>query len=385
MPWNETDRMDERSKFVVAYCSGQYEMSELCSSFKISRPTGYKWLARYSQHGPPGLQDRSRAAHSCPHRMSEELSQWLLGERRAHPRWGARKLLTRHKRMFPYRVRPSRSAVAALLKRAGLIQPRRRRKRDVGRGAPVVRVYQPNDLWTIDFKGQFRMGNHRYCYPLTLMDYSARYLLGCHGQHEISTASVHMLMQRQFREHGLPRIIHSDNGTPFASNGIAGLSRLSVSWLKLGIQVHRSRPGHPQDNGAHERMHRTLKAETTRPPARHLSAQQHRFDAFRTEYNVERPHESLNDRSPAELYRRSARSYPQRIEPVHYPNHFEVRCVATNGTVRWHRHFLFIGMALVGECLGIEEIDDGIWSIHFTHHLLGRFDERTMKIINVPV
>jgi putative transposase len=385
MPFNETNRMDERCRFALAYLSGQYEMSELCSSYGISRPTGYKWVGRYLQGGPLGLQERSRAPHSCPHRMSEEVAQWFLAARRKHPRWGPRKLLKRFKDSFPRRTSPSRSAVAALLKRAGLSQPRRRRSRKGVLGRRAVRVYQPNELWTIDFKGHFRTTDHRWCYPLTLMDYASRYLVGCQAYLQIDTGGVQRAMQRLFHEYGLPEAIHSDNGAPFASTGIAGLSHLSVQWLKLGIRLHRSRPGCPQDNGAHERMHRTLKAETARPPAGNLRAQQRRFARFRAEYNHERPHEALADQSPAKLFRPSPRQYPSKLPEPQYPGHFEVRRVAENGCIKWNGKFVFIGAALRAEWLGLEEIDNGLWSIRFMEHLLARFDARTMALIDVPV
>lgn len=385
MPWNESTRMDERCRFVVTYLSGHFTMSQLCQSFRISRPTGYKWVGRYGEHGPAGLVDHSRAPHRCPHRMSDEVAQWLLCERRAHPQWGPRKLLVRYRRAFPYRTRPSRTAVAALLRRAGLSQARKRRRPTSRYGTGVVRVYHPNELWTIDFKGQFRTGDHRWCYPLTVMDAASRYLLACQGQYAPRAAPVREHLERVFREHGLPRAMHCDNGTPFASVGIGGLSRLSVQWLKLGIRLQRSRAGCPQDNGAHERMHRTLKAQATRPPAAHLRAQQRRFEQFRAEYNHERPHEALADRTPAQLYRPSTRRYPSRLEPPHYPGHFELRRVSDTGCLKWQGEFLFVGRALSGELLGLEEIDDGLWSVHFAHQLLARFNARTRKLIGVPV
>jgi len=217
------------------------------------------------------------------------------------------------------------------------------------------------------------------------MDQASRYLLGCEGQWAISTLSVDRRMKRLFHEYGVPEAIHSDNGAPFASTGIAGLSWLSVQWLKLGIRVLRSRPGCPQDNGAHERMHRTLKAQTARPPAANLRAQQRRFERFRAEYNHERPHEALDDRTPVQLYRLSTRPFPTRMPTPEYPGHFEVRRVADNGCIKWTGHSVFIGAALSGEWLGLEEIDDGLWSICFMRHLLARFDARTRKLIDVPV
>lgn len=384
MPWMETDAMDQRCRFVMAYRSGQFDMAELCRIYQVSRPTGYKWVQRHSQAGLVGLQERSRAAHHCPHRMSEAVAQWLLSERRAHPHWGPRKLLRRYQNAHEQPA-PSRSAIADLLRRHGLSQPPRRRALRSQGGGRVKPPCAANDLWTIDFKGHFRTADHRWCYPLTVMDGASRYLLECHGEPRIHGVQVQHRMRRLFQQYGLPCVIHSDNGAPFAGTGLTGLSRLSVSWLKLGIQLHRSRPGCPQDNGAHERMHRTLKAQTTRPAAANLSQQQRRFGHFRREYNDERPHEALNDQTPGQLYQPSPRPYPQRLDPAHYPGHCEVRRVRTDGTIKWRGHLLFVSSALCAEHLGLEEVDEGIWSLWFMTHLLGRIDVRTMKITYVPV
>jgi putative transposase len=385
MPWNETTVMDERYRFVTTYLSGHYTLTELCARYEISRPTGRKWVQRFKGSGMTGLQDRSRAPHECPHRMSAHASQWLLQERRTHPLWGPRKLLRRYQKAFPVRVAPSRTALAGLLKKAGLSAPRTARKRPTHGTYRRLKVYRAHDLWTIDFKGQFRTGDRRYCYPLTVMEHASRYLLSCHGQYSTEGAPVLSIMQRLFEEHGMPAAIHSDNGSPFCSTGVCQLSRLSVYWLKLGIQLQRSRPGCPQDNGAHERMHRTLKAATTRPPAQTLRTQQQRFDHFRHEYNFERPHETLNDRTPAEFYQLSPRPYPSPLPSPTYPGHFEVRRVAVSGCIKWRGRVLFIGAAFATELLGLEEIQDGIWSICFAQHLLARFDERTRKLIDLPL
>lgn len=385
MPWQETDAMDQRCRFVVTYLSGQFEMSELCRRYGISRPTGYKWVERYRDEGAAGLQERSRAAHRCPHRMSAEAARWILAERRAHPHWGPRKLLRRYRIKCSPRAAPSRSAIAQLLRRHGLSQPRKRRRARPQGGARVVRVHQPNALWTIDFKGQFRLGDHRWCYPLTVMDSASRFLLDCDAQPRISGELVRQRMQRLFQHYGLPHAIHSDNGPPFAATSLTGLSQLSVYWLKLGIALHRSRPGCPQDNGAHERMHRTLKAETARPACAHLRAQQSRFRRFQAEYNQQRPHEALNDHTPSQLYRPSLRPYPKRLDPPHYPGHFQVRNVRTDGSIKWGGQLLFVSSALCAERVGLEEIDDGLWSLWFMNHLLGRIEMRTMKIIHLQV
>jgi putative transposase len=385
MPWNETDTMDQRSKFVMAYLTDRFEMAELCRLYGISRPTGYKWIERHRAEGVAGLKERSRAAHHCPHRMSPEVAQWLLAERRAHPQWGPRKLVRRYLNAH-LRAGPSRSAVADLLRRHGLSQPPpRRRVRGPAGGRCVGVVESANEVWTIDFKGQFRTGDGRWCYPLTVMDSASRYLLGCHGEPRIAGSLVEPRMRRLFQHYGLPDAIHSDNGVPFAGPGRMGLSPLSVSWLKLGIELRRSRPGCPQDNAAHERMHRTLKAATTRPAAANLCVQQRRFHRFRTEYNQERPHEALQDRTPSQLYACSPRSYSARLQIPQYPAHFEVRRVRTDGSIRWRGGLMFITMTLCSELIALEEVADGLWSVWFMAHLLGRIDLRTMKITYVPV
>ena len=386
MPWLETDTMDQRCKFVISYLSGQFEMTELCRSYGISRPTGYKWVERYRQQGALGLQERSRAPTRCPHRMSEQAAQWLLAERRAHPSWGPRKLLRRYQDTHASSTAPSRSAIAALLQRQGLSEPRRARRRYTrSKGRQVIVPSTPNALWSIDYKGEFLTADHLWCYPLTLRDCASRYLLECQGHLRISGSAVQRSTQCVFKEYGLPDAIHSDNGSPFAGTGLSGLSRLSVYWLKLGIHLQRSRPACPQDNGAHERMHRTLKAETTRPVAANLRAQQRRFDRFRHEFNHDRPHEALNDDVPAQHYRSSLRAYPARLELPDYPGHFHVRSVRTDGSIKWMGRMFFLSTALCGEHVGLEEIDEGIWSICFMTHLLGRFDVRSMKIIHLPV
>lgn len=384
MAWNETDAMDQRCKFVLAYSTGRFEMAELCRLYGVSRPTGYKWVERHRTEGMAGLKERSRAARHCPHRMPQEVAQWLLAERRAHPQWGPRKLLRRYRNTH-LQPGPSRSAVADLLRRQGLSKPRRRRPVRSRGGRRVGLIEVPNEVWTIDFKGQFRMGDARWCYPLTVMDSASRYLLGCDGEPRILGSQVQQRMDRLFKHYGLPRAIHSDNGAPFAGTGLTGLSRLSVSWLKLGIELRRSRPGCPQDNGAHERMHRTLKAETARPPAANLRAQQRRFQHFRREYNEERPHQALQDRTPSQLYACSARSYPARVPKPEYPAHCAVRRVRTDGSIKWQGGLLFVSTALCSELVALEEVDDGLWSVWFMAHLLGRIDLRTKKITYVPV
>lgn len=386
MPWNECTRMDERRRFIEAYLSGAFGMGELCRAAGISRPTGYLWVERHRQQGEAGLSDRSHAPHHCPHRTPREVTEALLVLREQHPTWGPRKLLVVAQRRLPQQPWPSRSAVAALLRREGLVRARRRAvPMPAGPGQSARTPAAPNALWTIDFKGEFRTGDHQYCYPLTVVDLASRYLLACQGQHGPLGAPVTACTEALFHRHGLPEAIHSDGGAPFAGVGLGRYSRVSLRWLKLGIRLERSRRACPQDNASHERMHRTLKAQTTRPPAANLSAQQRRFNHFRHEFNHERPHEALGDRTPAEFYRPSNRPHPGRLPEVVYPGHFEVRRVMHTGEFKWRNRALFLGSVFAGETIGLVEVEDGLWSVYFAQHLLARLDEQVGQLIEAPV
>ncbi len=380
MPWSKTTPMTERARFIADLESKLYTMTELCERYGISRKTGYKWAERFVAEGLRGLEDRSRAPKSCPHQSEAHVVEALVAARHKHPRWGPRKLLKILSKRHPEWSWPAASTAGQILKRHGLVSARRRRKPPQPGRRPHLEVTSPNDLWTCDFKGQFRTGDRRYCYPLTIADHLSRYLLGCQGQLSTATAGARSLFERVFRENGLPKAMLSDNGGPFSSPALGGLSRLSVWWIKLGIQPLRIERGKPQQNGAHERMHRTLKAETTRPPAANLAEQQISFDAFRKQFNEERPHEALDQRPPAEFYAPSPRSYPDPLPQVAYPGHFEVRKVRRNGMIKWQGSDLFLSEVLAGESVGLEEVDDGIWSLHFSAQLLARFDERNRKL-----
>lgn len=377
MPWEEMTRMQRRVQFVGAFDSCQYSMTELCERYGISRKTGYKWADRYEKQGVEGLKDRSRAPQSCPHATSEEVSEKLLELRRSHPTWGARKLLAWLGKREPEVIWPAASTVSGILKRHGLVQERGRSRRSwPPLGSPSVQAAAPNQVWSCDFKGQFRTGDGRLCYPLTVADGFSRFLLAVQGLDSVAGSQAWPVFERLFRQYGLPEAIRSDNGSPFASaSAVARLSHLSVQWVKLGIRLERIEPGHPEQNGKHERMHRTLKQETARPPAASRSAQQERFDQFRSLYNEQRPHEALGQQTPAEFYRPSLRPYPSQIEEPDYPGHFEVRWVRPNGGIKWQGQFLFLSQALSGERVGLEETADGVWTIYFRTLLLARFDE----------
>jgi putative transposase len=382
MPWQEMSPMTQRLQFITDHQRGLYSMAELCARNDISRKTGYKWLARYAVEGPPGLIERSHAPHVCPHRIADELATLLLGVRDTHPTWGPKKLVhylaRRHREV---RVWPAGSTVADLLKRRGRVRPRRRRPSPpVHPGTVPIHTTAPNDLWTADFKGQFLTGNGIYCYPLTIADQETRYLLRVHGLLNTRSKSALPVFERAFREYGLPLAIRTDNGVPFASTGLHGLTRLNIWWLRLGIQHQRIRPASPQENAAHERMHRTLKNETTRPPKADLAQQQRRFNEFRREYNEERPHEALAGDPPAAHYESSPRPYPNTLPPLEYPGHLLVKHVTSVGTIRFKYNLLVLGRALSGQHVGLEETDDGIWSVYLGQMLLGKLDEATMKV-----
>lgn len=380
MPWLRVTPMTARLAFVEDCQRGLESMSALCAQYGISRRVGYKWLARYAAAGEAGLVDQRRVAKTCPHRLDPALAAALLDCRRSHPTWGPLKLLAYLQRRQPRTPWPAPSTVGVLLKAHGMIAPRRRRASPGHPGRPQTPMDAPNAVWTVDFKGQFRTGDGRYCYPLTVVDGYSRYLLACHGLLSPETAGVFPVFTRLFREHGLPQRIRSDNGVPFATSALGRLSALSVWWLKLGITPELIEPAAPQQNGRHERMHKTLKAETTRPPAATLAAQQRRFTAYRQHYNTERPHAALGQTPPAEHYAPSVRALPSRVDAPSYPGHWERRLVSTNGGMMWGNRRVNVSHVLAGETIGLDEIDDGIWRVYFAHLLLGCFDEREGRI-----
>ena len=382
MPWLETDPVEQREAFVRDVYLGVFAVTELCGRYGISRKTGYKWRARFEAGGRLALRDRSRAPQHCPHRIPPETAALICAARRAHPTWGPRMLLDWLARRQPDFVRPAISTAGDLLARRGLVKRRRRRRRYAHPGVVPPLTTQPNDLWTTDFKGHFRTRDGRYCYPLTVADQHTRYLLACHALPSTKGVGVRPIFERLFREHGLPRAIRTDNGVPFATAGLHGLSQLNVWWLRLGIQHQRIWPAHPEQNGAHERMHRTLKYDATRPPRAHRAAQHRAFHAFRRLYNEERPHQALGGCPPATLYRPSPRPYPHCLPPIEYPGHFIVKRVTDAGSIFFprQRKLLFLAKALKQHPVGLEEIADGVWAIHFAHVRLGHVDERDYRI-----
>lgn len=381
MPWNETCVMDERVQFIAAWKSGEWDHSALCERFGISRKTGYKWISRYQLEGVKGLQDRSREPHHHPHALGHEMVRYLLSLKHRFPRWGPRKIRDWLLWNRPGRRWPAASTIGAVYDRHGLVKPRQRRVRSVPRGEPLGPCEGPNDVWATDFKGHFRLGCGAWCYPLTLSDNDSRLLLLCQGLVAPTEALVWPCFRRAFEAYGLPWAIRHDSGSPFASVALGGLTRLSVWWLKLGIRVERIAPGRPDQNGRHERMHRTLKEETASPPKANRSAQQRAFNRFRAEYNTERPHESLDGVPPLARYERSPRPYPRRVPQVEYGDGFVVRRVRSNGQIKWRGGRIFVSEALRGEPVGLVPCDNECWQLYFSHLLLGIMDERVGRII----
>ena len=385
MPWKECSVTEERLRFVARLLDGE-GMSEVCRDFGISRKTGYKIFNRYKDQGLEALTDRSRRPVRYANQLPDQVERLIVDLKRDKPHWGARKIRELLVRKLAGDVRlPARSTVHAVLDRHGLVN-RARIRRNRANGTPLSAGANPNDLWCADFKGEFKLGNGRYCYPLTVSDHAARYLLLCEAFESTREAPVIAAFQRLFRDRGLPVAIRSDNGLPFASpNGLYNLSRLSVWWLRLGIAIERIKPGHPQQNGRHERMHLTLKKEATRPPGLNSLQQQARFDAFVREFNAERPHEALAMRCPAEFYTASPRPY-DGLPELQYPWHDRDILVTACGRICMHRKKINISTVLAGQKLGIREVDDGIWLVSFMHYDLGYIDleQRTLQTIDNP-
>jgi len=368
MPWKVTAPMDLRIEFMKRVMQGE-RVTDLCREYGISRKTGDKFKQRYKRLGLVGLEDLSRAPKVIGHRTPPEVVELILAERKRHPTWGPKKLKDvleqRLKRPFP-----AVSTVGHVLERNGLVL---HRKRPRGKAQPTTlqEATAPNELWCIDYKGQFRLGDRSLCYPLTITDQFSRYILSCEGMSAISDEGAREVCEDVFRRNGLPLAMRSDNGVPFASTGLAALTKLSAYWMRLGLVRERIRPGHPEENGRHERMHRTLKFETARPSRANLLQQQERFDAFVEEFNHERPHEALTMKRPAEVYELSPRSYPKTLSEPRYPEHDDVLRVYDCGNILFHRRKLYLGAALSGQHVGIREERDRRWLVTFMELDLG--------------
>ena len=385
MPWKECSVMDERLRFVARLLDGE-SMTDVCREFGISRKTGYKIFQRYQEHGLEALTDRCRRPVRYANQLPSQVESLIVTLKREKPHWGARKIRELLVRRLDgdFRI-PAKSTIHAVLHRHGLVKvPGRPRRRASGTELSTGAI--PNDLWCVDFKGEFKLGNGRYCYPLTVTDHASRYLLLCEALESTREDPTITAFEQLFQERGLPQAIRSDNGVPFASpNALFNLSKLSVWWLRLGISIERIKPGQPQQNGRHERMHLTLKKETTRPPGDNSLQQQVRFDAFVQEFNDERPHEALQMKRPTDVYLPSPRPY-QGLPELHYPLHEREVLVTACGRICMHRKRVYVSTVLGGQRVGIKEVDEGIWIVSFMNYDLGYIDleQKTLQPLDNP-
>jgi len=378
MPWKECSVMDEKLKFIARLLDGE-KMSVLCREFSISRKTGYKIWERYKGFGLEGLPAQSRKPHKQANQLPLQVEKLIVQIKNDKPNWGARKIRERLRRKYPNILLPANSTVHAVLDRHDLVNTRKRR-RYKAEGTTLSYTNNPNDLWCADYKGEFMMGNQSYCYPLTITDFSSRFLLACEALETTKEPYAFTTFERVFKEYGLPRAIRTDNGNPFSNvQAMFGLSRLSVWWLRLGIEIERTAPGCPPQNGRHERMHLTLKKEATKPAGQNLLQQQEKFDGFIDEYNLERPHEALDMKFPGEVYKPSERRY-DGLPEVEYPMHDRTIHVTNCGRICMNRLKVNFSQVFAGQPVGVRQVDDRIWLVSFMHYDLGYFDEESAKV-----
>lgn len=369
MPWKETSAMDQRVQLIADWLSGEYRKSELCRIYGISRPTTDKWIQRYDEHGAPGLEELGRAPHGHPNQTAEELRALIVQTKLQRQKWGPKKVLDWLRQHRPELKWPADSTAGEILKRAGLVQARRRRRRVAPYSEPFGECVAPNQSWSADFKGDFLLRNGRRCYPLTISDNFSRYLLLCRALPRPRYEEVQPWFEWVFRESGLPEVIRTDNGAPFASLALGGLSQLSKWWIKLGIKPERIQPGKPAQNGRHERMHKTLKEAV--PPQSDLREQQRHYDPFQEEYNWERSHESLGRNTPGSVHCASPRSYPAKLPEVQYEPGVTVRQVRRRGEIKWQGQLIYLTHVLANEPVGLKLIDEDKWEVRYSFHLLG--------------
>jgi putative transposase len=382
MPWFEVVPSEEKKVFINDFLRHRFYFRELCRRYNVSPKTGYKFVHRFKEEGLKGLENRSSRPHTSPFKTDESIEQAIVEIRQKYTDRGGKKILQKLLSRYPDRSLPSITTINNIISRHGLITEHRRKKPQ-HHGKPISTPQQANDLWGIDYKGQFRTGDGNYCYPLTISDIFSRYIISCHGLLSPNLEDSKAVFERIFREFGLPLRIRTDNGTPFASpNTLGRLSQLSVWWIRLGIFPELIEPGSPQQNGIHERMHKTLKKSTTHPAGYNLRSQQRKFNAFVDEFNNDRPHESLGQKTPATFYAKSPRSMPSKLSQVEYPAHFKVRLVSTNGGIRWNKTWINVTRVLEKQYIGLEEIDDDIYDVFFGPVLIGRLESRTGRIMS---
>jgi transposase InsO family protein len=377
MPWKESKALDERKRFIEELLKGEEDVAELCRQYGITRQTAYKWAKRYMEEGEQGLVERSRIPHHCPQAMAESVAEAIVELRRVHPRWGPRKLRAYLQQGLPEESWPATSSIGALLSREGLSHRRHLRRRTPLYSAPLGHAQAPNQVWCADYKGWFHCGDGSRCDPLTITDAFSRYLLRCRAVPKTDGIEAQSVFEAAFREYGLPEAIRTDNGPPFASKAPAGLSRLSMWWMRLGIRHERIEPGCPEQNGRHERMHQTLKAETASPPKDNLRRQQQAFEQFQEEYNQQRPHEALNYQTPASQYVASARLYPSRLPELPHPPEANLRRVSQQGSVKWKSHRAFVSEVLAREQVGLVEREEDFLEVYYGLVFLGWLDAST--------
>ena len=382
MPWKVSRPMDERVRFIAEVNAGEESFTDICKSFGIARKTGYKWVERYETLGVEGLLELPKRTRSCPHRTDQETLNRIIELRKEHPKWGPKKLWGRLKALG-VETPPASSTIGQMLKRHGLVQARRRRVHVPTRGTAIASTSEPNETWCIDFKGHFALGDRTRCYPLTVTDHTTRYLLKCEELTKANEASVRVHLERAFHEFGLPLRIRSDNGPPFATTGVGGLSSLSIWWIMLGIAPERIEPAHPEQNGRHERMHRTLKEAACVPGATSALEQQRSFDRFRNVFNNERPHEALDMRTPSSVYMPSRTLMPATPRSPGYPANFIVRRLDRNGRIEWEhggKSAWILSPLLAREPIGLEVVEDGLWRAHYGPVPLAMIDERSGEL-----
>lgn len=380
MPWMELLPMDAKVLFIGDWIrNGHKNISALCREHGISRKTGYKWTRRYESRGLEGLHEQSRCPVNSPYRVPYAIRRAVIDFARRFPNWGPKKLLVMLHSNYPEWEVPSRTTVYNILKKEGLVKSRRTRRHLITGIRPFATASAPNDVWSADFKGQFITRDRSLCYPLTVMDQVSRFLLSCRITTGTCLDETKAEFERLFYEYGLPKRIRTDNGVPFASVSDCGLSRLSIWWLRLGITPERIEPGKPQQNGRHERMHRTLKMEAINPPAQTRKQQQELFDTFRAAYNNQRPHEAIGMQVPASIYYRSQRHMPDKPPLIDYPGHFHLALVNHNGCICRQGRYVYITCLLKGEIVGLEEIDNGVFDVYFGPLKLGLLKERVLS------
>jgi transposase InsO family protein len=372
--------MDQKLLFIADYLRQTASFTELCLAYGISRKTGYKWKQRYEQQGLDGLEERSRQPANCPSKVPYKLQQAIIELRQSRKiLMGAKKIQVLLAQRFPHENIPSKTTIYNILKRENLVKPRSRQRKVAPYPQPFSPVKKVNELWTADFKGQFKLRNGQWCYPLTIMDHKSRYLLCCDGMKNTCTQYTQQSFERLFKEHGMPQRIRTDNGVPFATRAAGGLSALAVWWIRLGILPERIQPGKPQQNGRHERMHRVLKQAATKPPSASLRSQQKQFELFCEEYNYQRPHEALDQQTPASHYKNSIRVFPDKLPDMIYPDYYDIKRVSDNGVVYWRNKLVYVSHLLRDECIGMDEVADGVWDIYYGPLKIGSFDERHVK------